>query len=288
MGVRYFPWFDIADAGVGTLTFSRSALPNFTVNLSTLTSTAWNGSSSSILSHLGLLRVYSYGASGAQRFNHFGSSTFGTILEYAIQAAATIAGWPSPTGLTVAFNFSTCRYTLAYATGTFAVAFNSDAQSLALLGYTANLSGASSYVATCTPTYVTDCTLLEVSVDSEAPYYEPDSIGNHVVNDEGSGTGVSRGGDSPLYANFRQQYETKAKTLRPYAAVTDPFTLQHLFEHCRGEWPFFVYVDSGTSRIDCYTFRTEGIAFHAQPASPGNYSQFHIPFECMLEGYGSL
>jgi hypothetical protein len=119
--------------------------------------------------------------------------------------------------------------------------------------------------------------------------YEPQSIANHLQTDAGEGFGISRS-VSPVWRDWYQQFETKAKTYRVSADAGDtagdhPWTLQHLFEHCRGEYPFLVVEGfNESSSIEVFALRTEGTPFVPQRAAPAWDAYFHVPFRCSVIG----
>jgi hypothetical protein len=178
-------------------------------------------------------------------------------------------------------SLTTGLVSVAYTT-TFSLTWSS-ATGRALCGFSADQSGASSYTGTVVPTYVIKPTLDAVSLPT--PNFEPDNIAAHAVADDGSGFGTERY-VSPIYRDWVQQFEVKAKTQRLFAASTHPWTLQHLFEHCRGRWPFLVISGFGSdsSSNEAFSLRTEGTSWKPDRASFMDDAQFHVPFKTVVEG----
>lgn len=216
------------------------------------------------------------------RFAHFSESTWAKAVDTALKAEAVTQGWaakiPSCT-----WSSATGFYTFAVATVNSAVAWSASS-GRALFGFSGNSATAASHVGTIMPMYVISPTLGSVS--DPTLNYEPSAIGNRVAADNGAGFGLARR-VSPLHRDWRQEYETKEKTMRLQAAAAHPWTFQHLFEHCRGRFPFLVY-DGGFHDTEtfpeAFTFRDDGIAFVPERATPGNDAQLHIPFRCVVEG----
>ncbi len=285
----YLAAFDVVEAnsfyGFGTLTVSTAGESDVVVTLGSVTATSVDGDA-------GATTFWTWDDATAScvdqsphaqtRFGSFAAITWAAALEDALQAAATAAGWAAKVP-SVSLSTTTGFYTFTVATVNSAWAW-STANGRALFGFSGNSSSAASHVGTRTPLYAINPSLPSVSDPSLN--YEPDAIGNRVASDNGAGFGLARR-VSPLYRDWRQEYETKEKTMRLQAASTHPFTFQHLFEHCRGVYPFAVY-DGGfhetESTAEVFTFREEGIPFVPERATPGNDAQLHVPFRCVVEG----
>lgn len=284
MTMYYAPYLDVQLAGLGSITLSRSGgYSDVVVNMSSGVSAAdYDAATSYIFSHAGPANIRSETADGSQRLRSYSRTTYGAALQAALRDAATAASWPSPTSIQVTNSNASGAYTISYTT-TFSIAWSS-ANGRAFLGFTADKSGSSSYAGTITPTYLVIATLDDSSDDT--PNYEPEAIGNRVIADDGSGYGLTRS-IAPLYRDWVQQFETKEKTLRRSAASTHPWTFQHLFEHCRGEYAFVIYIPTGSNgRLELFSLRSDGLMWKPERASPGNDAQFHIPFRCIVEGTG--
>lgn len=278
MAVIYAPYFNAEQMSLGTITLARAGgYSDAVVNMSTgVAGTDYDSATSRIFSHLGG-GIAGQDPDTTERFRNFSRNSYASALETSINVAAGIASWPG--SFTVAAPGSSGGYAIAYSGGAnFSITWSATA-GRNLLGFTGNQSGAQSYTGSATPTYMVISTLDYPSNDTTN--YEPEAIGNHSISDNGSGYGISRT-TSPLYRDFSQEYETKAKTLRLSASSSHPWTFQHLFEHCRGVWPFVLYIVD--QRQEVFSFRTEGIPFHPERATPGNDAQFHIPFRCIAEG----
>ncbi len=292
MGVLYMPFFDTSELS-GTVTFATAGETDVVVNLATYT---WVGqddtNQSSIFAHRlgdgGLTAEYIYsGTTSEKRFLHYARRSFWYAFDESIAGLATLAGWPGDLGVT--FNASNNgKYIISYSAANVAVTF-STAQARNLFGFTGNLTGATSYTATKTPLFCIDSSHDDVM--NESDFYEPDGIANHIVTDDGRGFGVSRT-EAPSFRDWSQDYEIFGKVHRVHGLQPDqsgyPFTHQHLFEYCRGKWPFVLY---GANREgghlglpEVYSLRTEGTSFKSKRATPGNGTQFHVPYQCSLEG----
>lgn len=298
MGVLYMPYFDVTQVAdyngtIGTLTLSDGVHTDLEIKVYELTSTNQEGSgTSTIFAHKGGLAGYIIRASYSTvelACPDFSLAPIATPMRNAIIAAATTESWASPSLFTVSFSTTTARYTIAHPSTSFSMTWSS-ACTRNLFGFAGDTSAATSHVGTKTPLYCINSTLGDVSQESD--FYEPDNIGNHVLADNGAGTGIARTA-APKYKDWVQEYETKLKTHRVFGAqpdgtgVTDPFTHEHLREYCRGVWPFILY---GVNRAgsygvsEVYSLRTDGISFTPIRATPGNDSQFHIPYRCVLVG----
>jgi len=293
MGVLYMPFFDLTEiVGLGTVTFATAGKTSVVVDLATLTATAQDDTtSSSIFAHrLGLFAT-SYIWSGSTPFlpfPHYARTTFAAALETAAIAGMVLNSWTSAALFSLVFNATTARYTFTYSPAVFSVTFSS-AVTRNMLGFSALVkSGATTYTGDKTPLFCINSTLTNVSWESDI--YEPDGIGNHVIDDSGHGYGLSRA-EAPKYKDWIQEYETKLKTHRVLGGqpdgTPDPTTHEHLYEYCRGEKPFILYgVDrAGEYHVaEVYSLRQDGISFKPTRATPGDNTRFHIAYACVLAG----
>ncbi len=285
----YLASFDVVDEntlhGFGTITLSTAGETDVVVTLSSITGTDSDGNT-------GATQFWVYQSSeyycvdqsryAQTRFPHIAKASWAKAVDLALKAEAVSEGWAAKVP-TCSFSLSTGFYTISVATVNSAVAW-STAGGRKLFGFSGDSSSAASHVGTVTPLFVINPTLASVS--DPTLNYEPDAIGSRVTTDSGSGTGLARR-VSPLYRDWRQEYETKEKTMRLQAASTHPWTFQDLHEHCRGIFPFVTY-DAGfhstSDTGEVFTFREEGIAFVPERATPGNDAQLHLAFRCIVEG----
>lgn len=290
----YTAAFDAAVLTLGTITLATAGESDAVVTLSSITnvdvegnvtesSVFWHNEPSNATTSTNI-RINGEDPSSTVRLGTMSKRSFAKALEVALEAQ--MGGWTTPTDLAVSWSRTTGYYTISWPHANFTITF-SLAAGRGLLGFSGTQSGATSYTSTLMPTYVIDTTVDTVSENTIN--YEPRAIGNHGETDGGKGFGLART-VSPLYRDWRQEFETKEKSVRLSAAAAHPWTFQHLFEHCRGQLPFAV-VNGGfgaTAFTDDEAFSFRGDSTHwaakAFRATPGNDSQFNIPFQCVVEG----
>lgn len=267
---------------LGTITIGNGVDPNASVTLSAVTYTDHDGSSSSSFFIAAYDEVTCVDESpySLTRFSHFAEASFAYAMETALTSAMTAQGWAG--NATCEWSSTTGLYTISWSGGNTTLSFNTT-PGRKLFGFSGNQTSAASHTSDIMPTFVVNPTLDAVS--DPTPNYEPKSIGNRISTDSGAGMGIARY-NSPLFRDWRQEYETREKTMRLSAAASHHWTLQHLFEHCRGRWPFVVYDGEfhDTTEPEVFSFRTDGIPFQPKPATPGNGSQYHLEFRCVVEG----
>lgn len=278
---------------LGTITLATNGETDVVVNLAALTGTDTDSASSTLFWHslsptnFAYVSVQTGAALGY--FRKVSVAPWYAAVEAAIEAAMTTATWTTPSAFELTWNASNPHvtipsYTFAWPVANFSITFSNAATS-AIFGFTGNVSGAQTYTGSASPTYV-----LVPSLDGGSdptPYYEPDSVANHVSSDQGQGHGMSRT-VSPIHQDWRQEFESKEKTFKGNASATHPWTFQHLFEYCRGTRPFSVYTprfDFEVDYVPAYYLRSDGANFKPERHSPGNASQFWIPFRCEVGGF---
>jgi len=282
----YLASFDVTAAAFGTVTLATAGKTSVVVDLTGLIGTTAATTNSTKFFHYptgaSAGAITSQDVAAAYRLTDFSVYGFGTILQTALRAGATANSWTSPSGITVEWRLAStpASYRIAYPSATFSVTC-STALGYALMGFTGVQSGGTTYDGTVLPTYLIQPTLAAVS--EPTTNYEPTGIANHITADDGTGYGIERY-TGPLYRDWLQQFETKEKTIRLNAAAAHPWTFQALFEACRGSRPFMVLSGFGESFYEVFSFRSEGTQWHPERATPGNDSQFHIPFKCVVEG----
>ncbi len=251
------------------------------------------GTSQTFWHHAALTNfIYTRGAEprNPARFMYHSRATFALAVQTALNTLATAESWAfSPA---VIFSATTARYTFQMSSGAITLAW-STAAGAALFGFVhATTSSAASHVGTRTPTYcvLSSMPLATPKVSDPSPTYEPAEVANLAIGDDGRGYGISRFA-SPIFQDWKQEFESKPRTFREYATTTDPWTFEHLFEHCRTLYPFYVSLggfESGELSYQprVFMFRKEG-AFRDwkdSRASIANDRYFHVPFRCKLEG----
>jgi hypothetical protein len=292
MGVLYMPFFDASLIGT-SITLSTAGESDVVFNLSTLTALDENSASSSIFSHYLCTDITSFDEESAVRFPTYARSSYSAALQVALRAAMTTATWPTPSNFNCSFSYTTGLITLSYSQN-FGVAWGGSNTNAKLLGFPmglatpTDLSGAITYTGSTAPYYVINSTLTDVS--DESGVYEPDGLGNHVINDTGGGNSIART-QAPKFNDWRQEYENRANTYRTVAqgvTTTEAFAHEDLYHQCRTGKPFVLYGTERTGvdleKAEVYSLRDDGMSFVPRRATPGSGSQFHIPYRCHLEG----
>lgn len=223
------------------------------------------------------------------RYLHHSRQPLRAVLQDALQVAA------DDTHVAVTLSPTTGLYTIYNTVGgtTFTLAF-SHAAGARLFGFaTLTRSAANSHTSDCVPTYtvLSSQPLTTPKTSKPTPNYEPGDIATRAAGDDARGYGVSRYA-SPLMRAWTQEFETKERTFRLSATTAAPWTFQHLFEHCRTLYPF--YVSLGGFAAGELSYAPEVFEFTKQGAvwamrdgrHPGgcNDRQFHIPFDCIVAG----
>lgn len=288
----YGAGFDVsALSGLGTLTVATAGKPNVVITLGSVRASDYTLVSSALFFQHSTTNEVGWraeSADAATKLQNWSRVSWAKALQTAIQTEATVQGWTTPSNFTIVMSATTAFFTYAYTVANFSMTWTTDAgRALCSIAASANQSGAQSYVGTVVPTYAILPTQQAASCPGveDGLNYEPANIATHVQTDNGDGHGIARP-VSPLYRDWIQQYETKAKTMRLAAAAAHPFTFEALFEQCRGHYPFVVD-DGGFDRdniLEAFFFRTEGTIRKYERASVGNASQFHIPFRTVVVG----
>lgn len=286
--MMYYVAFDTAALSLGTLTLTRSAFSDVEVDLDDVSTTAVDGTST------GTIFFHAVGSDTAQRvtgedpdgtikLTHYARQPFALALQKALRDEATAESWTNASSITVTHSTTTGFYTISIAAAAYnvALAFSLTVGRQLLSFASLTSASASSHTGTIVPSYAISATLPSVSMDT--PNYEPRGIANHVETDLGTGGGTSRS-VSPLYRRFRQEYETKEKTRREFAASTHPWTFQHMREWCRGQYAFMIIDGFGAGTNEVFSFRTDSTSFDSQRHGEGNDAQYWIDFDCVVEG----
>lgn len=283
--MNYFALFNAASAaeGLGTITLKTSGHPDIAVNLAALTAADYTGAQSSWFFHInwsGNFRLVGPDPNASERYTWVARRSLFFALQAAIQAAASAASWPSSSSLTFQRGGqSWYNYQFDYV-ATLTVVF-SNLAAARLLGFSSLTPAAAvSVPGDQVPYYVVQPTLTAVS--KQPLDYEPGNIASHVITERGEGFGLKRA-TTPVYREWVQEFEKPERTERKRATGFNLFTLQHLFEACRGQLPFAVETGFEFSYPEIFSFRSEGTIWRPLRASPGNGAQFHVPFKCVLE-----
>lgn len=276
----YAALYDVSVLSIGTLTLTTAGKSDVVITLTALGSVS--GANGTIFTHgVAPSTFVSQGQRGSTKFQEMADLSAAAALQVAIRAEMTTQSWVTPTNCTVTWSKTTGKFTVAYSSANFTMAW-SLAAGRNWMGFSASQSGAQTYTSDQVPTYVIDPTMSKVSDDSTN--YEPDGIASLAIADDGAGFGIARY-ESPVYRDWLQQYESKAKTLRLSAASSHPWTFQDLFEHCRTVFPFMtVDAFNDDSYYEAFRFRDDGSRFKPERAGMGNDTQFHVSFKCIVEG----
>lgn len=185
---------------------------------------------------------------------------FSTILASQLNALSSPAGT-----FTVSWS-DTTYYTISYSGGTgnlvliFTTPGAAGTRMRQVLGFTGNSAAAASHTSNATPYYCFDCTQGAPGLATDD--YEPEDVAKEGELDDGTHFGVART-SSPKYNDFTIQFETREKTYKRDASSTVPWTLEHLFEHCRNVEP--IKVDDGGTDDRVVFLRAEGASFKPVP-----------------------
>lgn len=271
-----------AELGFTTIQIAKSGDPTYSITLANVSFQTVNvDGTCTVFNHAAVGLGYSVGqdrAASTLMRSAFSIWSLGGVISYALAVAADDAG--ASGGLAFTFNQSTLHYTITGASGT-TITFG-DELTASLFGFTdTTLSGASTHTSDSTPWGVIVPVLTDVS--EPTPNYEPESISNQAVSAGNAVVGLSRS-TVPLYRDWVQQYETKAKTLRLEATDAHPFTHQELFEVHRTSLPFVVIDGFAEALAEVFYLRSEGSAWKVDRATAANDTQFHIQYRTVVAG----
>lgn len=290
-----------AASSVGTLTVKQSGETDLVVNLWQLAGNDYLSVSSQDFWHsaffTGLFVTAGNDVDASVRYPQYSTQGIETALRLKLTADAIAASWPGSTnfgfelresvpagetlarphcwlgtqnGLSVSYQFST-------------------AAGAALFGAagTSLIGAATAHVFPNVPKFIVWPSVQHCGTpDAEngGNDREPSGIGTFALADDATGYGNSRFA-APLYRDWMQQYEVRARLLRKHAVAAHPFTFQHLFEHCRKGNPFYVAHGKFASyaEYEVFMLRDGGNSFSPIPASAGD-PLFHLPFRTVSIG----
>jgi hypothetical protein len=284
MTMAYFSSFDVSQIGASTLTLSTSGKSDIVLDIASMKSPVSLGETEfdTVFNHVVSKDWVSFGPNSDYPLSTI-SYSFMFAVQFRLRALATAASWTSPSSIALSINTTTWHLSIAYPTLLTAITFG-NTETRRLFGFTGNFSGSSaSRTGTEVPKYII---VPEVDGASSATHvYEQDDVSSSAYSGGGRGYAISRG-SNPRMRDWTQQYETKAKTFRKFAAAAPAeFTYQQMFEQCRSGYPFGVYGGFGEEQYQAYALRGGGDSFVARPATPGNADQFHIPFKAYALGW---
>lgn len=258
----YSAAFDLRDGrqGFGTLTLTKSGESDLVLDLTQDVLGSGFSGASSVFNHYGFndvmgedlqsLSQATYGLSG---------QAFCLAMTNALQAAATDAGWPDPTSVYCAFDGGVA-YSFGYSGGnTFNEIVFETVATRNLFGFAGDFSGtSSSETGTALPNYLIQPALTAVTMEGTDGYiYEPSGVSSAKVSSSGTQYGLPRT-LAPVYRDWVQQAEPRAKTIRGVEDSSHPGTHQLLFEACRSVYPFIVIDGFGDDYTYLFRLRPEG------------------------------
>ena len=286
----YLASFDVADPtlALGTLTLATAGKPNIVVNLATVSQTTTDGTrTTTVWNHYPVGLGQNVGEDIAATItagNMFANISFMQKLTALLQTAAGAAGWVLPANLSVNYSTATNRYFILYVTASITATFSTTGGAK-LLGYaTTTPPSGFTVLGTRAPNFSIETTLQGVSLPT--PNYEAQDISSQSISAAGSWFGMSRS-CAPIYRDWIQQFEIKAKTMRLSAVAAHPFTLQELFERSRTRFPFVVVQGFGESFDEVFLLRAETSSFAKDVVSFSSEAsdvQYHVNFKTAVLG----
>lgn len=282
----YCSSFDAHAYGFGTIQLSRSGSSSISVNIGTLTALNANGRLVHVFNHVvGSTAMISQNKGNpwfaylSPELAEFSANPFPDIIQALLRVAAASAGWPNSTSITVTFDLTSLRYTIAYQTALSAITFG-NANTRALFGFASNFSGSSASVTgALLPDFIVEATLPGVSFATQN--YETEAMANAAVSGSGRNYGMSRI-DTWICRDWTQQFEPDSKVHR--LSSGGAFTYQELFETCRAKYPFGVIDGFGdtTHRREAFYLKDE--AFSTERILDGDEA-CHVPFRAVVAGF---
>ncbi len=198
-----------------------------------------------------------------------------SILSFCADIEAAIAG------LTCTFSLSTLKYTLS-AAGTFSVTWTGAAGVVMqeLLGFSGNLSAASSYTSTVRPEYLIVSRLAGQSEVHET--YEPGGRISYAESDNGQAYSTHPV-ELPTYRDWTQPFETlegptdaewsgnsavggtAVRTANVGVATKITWTWEALIKHLRATYPFALVDRATSTNGEGHLYKMRGEAAHFDP-----------------------
>lgn len=292
--MRYSASFDLRDSrhGFGTLTFSASGEVDFEIDLSSLIATSLDGGTIgvSVFNHYGMNTFVAEDGSSSEAAGFGLSGTpFAGVITDAMQSAAT---WPSPSGLVCTFNDT--FYTFNYFGSAFTQIAFSNGPTKRLFGFAGTVTDTlESITGTLLPNFLIDPVLSAVTMESADGYiYEPKGVSSAVASAAGMQYGLPRT-KAPLFRNWVQQSEPRAKVIRGAATAAHPCTHQLLVESCRSVLPFAVidgFGGDGEAQSYLFRLRPEGAMWSEQTCSRagGEMDDAHFDVRYRAQQLGSF
>lgn len=185
------------------------------------------------------------------------SQSWASLFQQRMRQAAQAAVWGSYNTLTCTYDVDTHLYSFGYSGLLATIQFGS-AGTRRLFGFGSDHSGLTSTVTgSFVPSYVIVPSLSAVTTDGvEGVNYEPPGISMQSVSEFGSVFGLTRA-SAPIFRDWTQQSEPKAKTLRRSTTTAHPFSHQELFEKSRSMHPFVVIDGFGDGKDYVFKLRPD-------------------------------
>jgi hypothetical protein len=259
----YSACFDVRDGrnGFGVLTLKTLGKPDIAIDLSTLYALRNDFvTTTTVFNHVGMnIVTLEDGSDGSAAIWDVGINALEVALTNAMQVAATSYGWADTAGLAAIYSASTHNYGFVYPGHAFTAIQFSNGATRKLFGFAADFSGLSDAEGGTVPSnFIIEPVLTAVTTENVDGYiYEPKGISAAAPSPSGMQYGLARG-RAPIFRDWTQQSEPRAKTLRGAATAAHPCTHQQLFESCRSVYPFIVIDGFGDGFDYAFRLRPEG------------------------------
>lgn len=198
--------------------------------------------------------------------------------DFAGKLAADMTARPGAGTYTVTWSAITLKYTLSYSAGNFSIDFTSTTfrQRMGqMLGFSANVSGASSYVSTRIPYYA-----LALARDGVSNYSRPYETRGQTVR----GVSVNASAYSIGPATYEKRISGKFRFMGLSAVHAEtalsgtPWTYEHLLQHARCVEP--VYIETTTT--DLLVCKFVDSEFHEEARVPV-WNDYHALWDVKFE-----
>lgn len=257
MSLVYFPGWNFASIG----TFSLE----FTVNDGTFTAEITSGK-------------YAHSTMATVMGSDY--TAFSSALQTAMNATASARTFTVALS-TASFGY---QYTITPDAGTIVITNSTNTVAKNVLGFNSLPTGAAASISSqiCPYYVIVPSVAARTSVSDD---YEPGDLAYDAEADDGSSYGISRT-SAPTYHDWKQCFESKAKTFIRSASTSVPWTYQHMFRHCRNVEPILVTdADGGATSDDMVVkLRAEGAVWHPERNEADYDGEWHVPFMTRVLG----
>lgn len=277
--MAYYSSFDARDIPPGSVSITKSGGGTISNSPTTVNGTNGYNTPTTFFNYVLTSRWFGFDLGKTLHLKALCTLTFHEQMMLTLRAAASLAGWSDPDDVDVIFNPGTRRVHVSYSGGITAITFSNDAVRR-LFGFASDFSGSATTVTgTQLPMYIVEPTINGAS--SASVVGERDASCNLAYSANGRSFSIGRT-VTPMYRNWVQQYETRAKSFRRFnAGAPAEFTYQDLFETCRTRLPFAVLDGFNDAIYSAYGFEDQEDSFAPEPAVPGSADQFHIDFKTL-------